>query len=106
MKALLLLAAATLLVSCPSNTSIGPRNARIGWTLPTTYTDGSSLERRDLSAINVYGTDPRRLIAARPGVTTSYMATNLSPGEHCFFVTAVVDTVESDDGDVVCKSIR
>jgi len=94
-----------LLVSCSSSTSVGPRNARIGWTLPTTYTDGSSLARKDLSAINVYGTNPRRLIAVRPGVTTSYMATNLSPGEHCFFVTAVVDTIESDDGDVVCKSV-
>jgi len=54
----------------------------------------------------VYGTNPRRLIATRPGVSTSYTVTGLSSREHCFFVTAVVDPVESDDSEVVCKSIR
>jgi len=97
---------AILLTACPGSPPDPPRIAWIGWTLPTTYTDGTPLGRRDLSAINVYGTNPRRLIAARPGRTITYVVTNLRPGEHCFFVTAVVDTIESDDGEVVCKSVR
>jgi len=101
---IVLVLATLMLASFPSTPPMPI--ARIGWTLPTTYTDGSSLDRRDLSAINVYETNPRRLMAVRPGRSTSYTAVSLRPGMHCFFVTAVVDTIESDDGQVVCKLVR
>jgi len=102
MRAFLL--AAVLLASC--TTTFSARNAKIRWILPDTYTNQEPLVKQDISAINVYGTEPRRLIVARPGVSTSYTVTGLTLGEHCFFTTAVVGTVESDDSEVVCKLIR
>lgn len=82
------------------------RTAKIRWISPDAYTNQEPLAKQDISAINVYGLNPKRLIASRPGVSTSFTATGLTPGEHCFFTTAVVGTVESDDSEVVCKSIR
>ena len=104
MRRVVLLFSSLLLVSC--TTLLSDRTAVIFWHLPQTYTDDSFLEKRDLSEIRVYRTNPRRLVASRPGVTTVYAVRGLSFGENCFFVTAVVDMIESDDSEVVCKSVR
>jgi len=103
MRRVILLLGSLLLASCAT---LSDRTAILFWQLPETYTDDTPLEKRNLSEVRVYRTNPRRLIASRPGVTVVYAVRGLSPGENCFFVTAVVNTVESDDSEVVCKSIR
>ena len=104
MRQVVLLFSSLLLVSC--TTSLPDRTAIIFWRLPQTYTDASPLKKQDLSEIRVYRMNPRRLITSRPGVTTVYVVRGLILGENCFFVTAVVDMIESDDSEVVCKSVR
>ena len=104
MRRVALLFSSLLLASC--TTSLSERTVVIFWQLPQMYTDDSPLGKQDLSEMRVYRMNPRRLVASRPGVTTVYVVRGLSSGENCFFVTAVVDTVESDDSEVVCKFIR
>lgn len=98
-----------VLLGCSSDDSGPPATvsgaATIYWSLPTTYVDLSPLDPSKLTAIIVYRNDPVQQLQVLSGRSTTVVISNLSIGQHCFFVTAVVGSAESDGSGVVCKRV-
>lgn len=98
----------TLTLSCawPADTS-----ARLSWSVPTQYTDGTALNPADLSGYRAYhGDAPGNLTDVRQisgGTTTAYQFDDLALGTHYFAVSAVSTAgVESALSSIGSKVIR
>lgn len=82
-----------------------PGSLTLTWELPTTFEDGTPLGDTTLSAVMVYIAVPRERLEVLAGNRTFYIARELDKGTHCFVLTAVIGTLESDDSEIVCKTI-
>jgi len=79
--------------------------AILRWKLPRTFTNQEPLRPRDIDAVMVYGLNPQQEVIRLPGFTQVYVLRGLPTGQHCYTVTSIVDSVESDEPDMVCKWI-
>lgn len=90
--------------SWPADTS-----ARLSWTAPTQYTDGTALPSGDLAAYRIYhGTSASNLTlhATVPAPALTYTHTGLSTGTHYWAASAVVQSgAESARSATVSKAI-
>lgn len=103
-----LLALSLVLAGCSSN---GPKpptggTALLRWQLPSTFTHGDPLRVQDIDSVMVYGLNPQQEVIRLPGFTQVYVLRGLPPGQNCYTVTVVVDQMESDEPQMVCKFIR
>lgn len=82
----------------------GNGRTTLTWTLPTLYTDGSSIPASKVIAINVYrGSLAIATIDKRP---TGVLLTAEPYGVQCYSITAVIDNIESASSGTGCKTVR
>ncbi len=98
-------------VDAPVSNGAGPTNvAKLSWTRPTSNADGTPLS--DLSGYKIYIRLPgagnyTELIDLPNPAQTTYVAKNLAPGTHFFYIAAYDSTgVPSDGSNLVSKTIK
>ena len=84
----------------------GPLSADLQWEAPTRYEDDEPIEINDLSDYRIYMTEPESIhIATVEGDVTGYEYVTTTQGRHCFYVTAVARTKESQPSNTACKTL-